>query len=96
VGAVESLRVLNAVDAVERERWSTGLAANFASQVGIEPTGSSIVGVPVRSSLTEVRQALTDADVAASIRAGQIRVSFHLYNTLDELDHVAATVARLI
>jgi selenocysteine lyase/cysteine desulfurase len=51
---------------------------------------------PSPSSLTEVRQALTDADVAASIRAGQIRVSFHLYNTLDELDHVAATVARLI
>ena len=95
VGAVESLRVLNAIPLDERERWTTGLAADFADRVGIEPTGSSVVGVPVRAALAEIEGALAEADVAASVRAGDVRVSFHVYNTLADVDYVAGVIATL-
>jgi selenocysteine lyase/cysteine desulfurase len=95
VGAVESLRVLNAIPAEERERWTTGLATDFAGRVGVEPTGSSFVGVPVRIGLAETRRVLADADVAASMHTGEVRVSFHVYNTLADVDYVAGVIGPL-
>lgn len=96
VGALESLRFLNAIPLADRERWTTGLASKFAERLGVSPTGSSIVGVPVRVGLEELQRALAAADVAAAVRAGEVRISFHLYNTPAEADYVAEVLAPLL
>jgi selenocysteine lyase/cysteine desulfurase len=95
VGALESLRFLNTIPLDERESWSTRLATSFAERVGAEPTGSSVVGVPVRTDVAEIERTLAEADVAASIRAGDVRVSFHVYNTQADADYAADVIAPL-
>jgi selenocysteine lyase/cysteine desulfurase len=95
IGAVESLRFLNAIPLEERERWTTGLAADFAARLGLEPTGSSFLGVPLRVGLEELRRVLAEADVAAAVRAGEARISFHVYNTPADVEYVAGVLAPL-
>lgn len=89
VGALESLRFLNAIPAEERHRWCVTLASELADRVGVEATGSSFVSVPVDVPLDELTKRLAAADVAAAIRAGEVRVSFHVYNTRADVDYVA-------
>ena len=96
VGAVESLRFLNAIQPEERERWTTGLAAELAARLGLHPTGSSILGVPVAVGLERLQRALAEADVAAAVRAGEARISFHVYNTPADVDYVAGVLAPLM
>lgn len=92
VGALESLRFLNAIPADERCSWCVGLASELAARVGVEPTGSSFLSVPVGVPLEELTRKLADADVAAAIRAGEVRVSFHVYNTPADVDYVAGVL----
>jgi len=96
LGAVESLRFLNAIPPEERERWTTGLAVDFAERLGLEPTGSSFLGVPLRAGLDELHSALAEADVAAAVRAGEARISFHVYNTPADVEYVADVLAPLM
>jgi selenocysteine lyase/cysteine desulfurase len=96
VGAVESLRFLNAIPADERERWTTGLASELAARLGLRPTGSSILGVPVGVGLDLLKSALAEADVAAAIREGEARISFHVYNTGADVDYVAGVLTPLL
>jgi selenocysteine lyase/cysteine desulfurase len=86
---VESLRFLNAIPAEERCRWCASLASDLAARVGVEPTGSSFLSVPVGVPVDQLTKRLADADVAAAIRAGEVRVSFHVYNTGADVDYVA-------
>jgi selenocysteine lyase/cysteine desulfurase len=95
VGAVESLRFLNAIPAEERFSWTTGLATAFAERMGVDPTGSSFLCVPVRVPLDELRRTLAEADVAAAIRQGEARISFHVYNTAADVDYVAGVLEPL-
>ena len=96
VGAVESLRFLNAIPPDERERWTTGLAAELAARLGLRPTGSSFLGVPVAVGLDRLQRAFAEADVAAAVRAGEARISFHVYNTPADVDYVAGVLAPLM
>jgi len=96
VGALESLRFLNAIPAEERRAWSVGLATDFAARLGVEATGSSFLCVPVRVPLDELRRTLDEADVAAAIRVGEARISFHVYNTPADVDYVADVLAPLV
>jgi selenocysteine lyase/cysteine desulfurase len=86
VGARESLRTLTAVDAAERERHAVGLATAAAEALGIPPTGSSILGVPLRTPIEEMRSTLGRAGIAAGFPAGQARFSFHMYNAPGDVD----------
>jgi selenocysteine lyase/cysteine desulfurase len=96
VGARESLRTLTAVDVVERERYAVGLATAAAEMLGIPATGSSILGVPVRTSPQETRSILGRAGIAAGFRAGQARFSFHVYNVPDDVAYLAKAVRPLV
>jgi selenocysteine lyase/cysteine desulfurase len=96
VGAVESLRFLNAIPAEERYSWTSGLAADFAARMGVEPTGSSFLCVPVSVPLEELRRRLAEGDVAAAIRQGEARISFHVYNTPADVDYVAEVLTPLM
>jgi selenocysteine lyase/cysteine desulfurase len=96
VGARESLRVLAAVDAAARERYAVGLANAAAEALGIEPTGSSVLGVPVRTAPEETRAVLREAGIAAAFPAGRVRFSFHIYNVADEVEHLVDVVGPLV
>jgi selenocysteine lyase/cysteine desulfurase len=96
VGALESLRFLNAIPAEERRSWTVSLASDLAGRLGVEPTGSSFLGVPVRVSLDELTKHLAEADVAAAVRAGEVRISFHVYNTQADVDYVADVLRPLL
>ena len=96
VGARESLRTLTAVDAAERERHAVGLAAAAAEALGVSPTGSSVLGVPVRTSAEETRGALTNAGIAAGFPAGQVRFSFHMYNVRDDVARLVEALTPLV
>jgi len=95
VGAVESLRFLNTIPDEERRGWSVALASELATRLGLEPTGSSFLGVPVRVTLGELAGRLAEADVAAAIRDGEVRVSFHVYNTPADVDYAAEVLEPL-
>jgi selenocysteine lyase/cysteine desulfurase len=95
VGALESLRFLNAIPAEERFRWCVSLASELAQRVEVEPTGSSFLSVPVDVPLDQLVKELAAADVAAAIRAGEVRVSFHVYNTHADVDYVAGVLRTM-
>jgi selenocysteine lyase/cysteine desulfurase len=95
VGALESLRFLNAIPAEERSRWCVSLASELADRVEVAPTGSSFLSVPVDVPLDELVEQLEAADVAAAIRAGEVRVSFHVYNTRADVDYVAGVLRTM-
>ena len=60
--------------------WA-GVAVALELQLPEEP--SAIVSIPTPAA-EEIRQ----AGIRASIRAGAVRVGFHLYNTEDDLDRL--------
>jgi selenocysteine lyase/cysteine desulfurase len=95
VGALESLRFLNTIPAEERCRWCVSLASELADRVGVEPTGSSFLSVPVEVPPAELIKQLAAADVAAAIRTGEVRVSFHVYNTRADVDYVASVLRTM-
>ena len=62
-------------------RWGWRHRARAELQLPQEP--SAIVSIP-----TAAAEKLKDAGIRASIRAGAVRVGFHLYNTEDDLDRL--------
>jgi len=84
VGAAESLELLAAIGVEQINDHSVGLANQLRSRLGMTPSNSAIFSLETRRG-----DALTAAGITASARAGQVRLSFYLYNTLDDVDRVA-------
>lgn len=88
VGAVESLALIEEVgiarihahDLALADRFRAGLAALGHECAGSE---SAIVSIP---GLGRLADRLAAADVKAAVRAGSLRASFHLYNTVADVD----------
>jgi selenocysteine lyase/cysteine desulfurase len=71
------------------------LARKLARQLDLpEPIGS-VLCVPVEDA-EAVRADLADAGVKASVRAGNVRLSPHVYNTAEQIDLAASTLARYV
>lgn len=68
---------------------AVGLAGRFRAAVGLPARGSAIVSLPATD---EVAAALAAADVAASVRAGRLRLSFHVNNDDADVDAAARVV----
>lgn len=96
VGARESLKALTRTDARERERYCVGLATAAADALGVQPTGSSILAVPIRTTAERAREALEAAGIAVGFPAGQARLSFHIYNSVDDVSHACSALERII
>ncbi len=95
VGARESLAFLDGVPTAEREAWCVGLADALAERLEIAPTGSSVLGVPVRGTRDEIAATLREAGIRMTCADGSVRVSFHLYNDHDDVARASAVLAPL-
>ena len=66
------------------------LADTVLAELGREPARSAIISLELTA---DQRERLAGADVVSSVRAGRTRLSFHLYNTEDDVDRVLGALA---
>jgi selenocysteine lyase/cysteine desulfurase len=83
LGSGLTLPWLASLDRAAVEAHSVGLATLLRTEMQLPQQPSAIVSMPTTSA-----EKLRDAGIRASIRAGAVRVGFHLYNTEDDLDHL--------
>lgn len=84
LGAGLTLPWLASLDPVAVQSHTVGLANRLRSELGLPEQESAIVSLPV----TDVAERLQRAGIRAAVRAGAVRVGFHLYNTDDDLDRL--------
>lgn len=88
LGAAEVLPWLAGLDRAAVHAHCTGLADALRAELDTPPTGSAIVAVRTAGAADRLER----AGVRASVRAGAVRVGFHLYNTTDDLDRIASSL----
>jgi selenocysteine lyase/cysteine desulfurase len=84
-GAAATLPWLADLDISQVRAHCVGLADATLAQLGLPARGSAIIALDLSAGAP---RRLADAGVVASTRAGRIRLSFHLYNTMDDVDLV--------
>ena len=87
-GTVPALDLLAEVGIEAIHRHDLGLANALRKRLGVPKGNSAIVTAPARDGLDRLRA----ANVRASIRAGAVRLSFHLHNTESDVDAVAGAL----
>ncbi len=96
VGAAESLALVEEIGVEAIEAHDLALARRFETGLGelghrpIPNGGSAIVSVP---GLGDAADDLAAAGVSLSARAGNLRASFHLYNSPADVDRVLEALA---
>ncbi len=93
VGQAESLDLLASIDPAALQAHCVGLANRFRLGAGLPPGDSAIVSLSVTP---DAAARLAAANVVASVRAGRLRLSFHLVNGPDDADVVADALAGCI
>jgi selenocysteine lyase/cysteine desulfurase len=93
LGAGLTLPWLASLDAAAVEAHTVGLANRLRTELGLPQANSAIVSIPVAGPVTAATDRLQRAGVRASVRAGAVRVGFHLYNTDDDLDRLLDALA---
>ena len=83
LGAGLTLPWLASLDRDAVEAHALGLAGRLRTELRLPQEASAIVSIP-----TAAAEELGRAGIRASIRAGAVRVGFHLYNTEDDLDRL--------
>ena len=84
-GTVPALDLLGEVGITAIHRHDVGLANALRRRLGLPNGDSAVVTVATEGGLERLRA----AGIKASIRAGAVRVSFHLHNTESDVDVVA-------
>ena len=90
VGTVPSLDLLAEVGIDTIHRHDVGLANALRARLGVAASDSAIVTVAAEGGLERFRA----AGVTAAVRAGAVRLSFHLHNTEADVDAVARALGR--
>ena len=75
---------LASLDPLAVEAHCLGLANRLRAELELPPSDSAIVSLPIADAADK----LANAGIRASVRAGAVRVGFHLYNTDDDLDRL--------
>ena len=88
VGTVPALELLAEVGVEAIHRHDVGLANSLRRRLGLPAGDSAIVTVSTDQGMERLRA----AGVRASIRAGAVRLSFHLHNTESDVDTVAGVL----
>jgi selenocysteine lyase/cysteine desulfurase len=81
VGTAPALEVIERIGVDRINEHDVALANRFRAGMGLEPGTSAIVSVDVDGA-----ERLEAAGIRAAVRAGGLRVSFHLYNTPEHVD----------
>jgi selenocysteine lyase/cysteine desulfurase len=84
-GTVPALELLAEVGIAAIHRHDLALANALRGRLGLAPGDSAIVTVAAEGGLERLRA----AGIKASVRAGAVRLSFHLHNTDADVDAVA-------
>lgn len=93
VGQAQSLDLLTGVGTELLHAHATGLANRFRAAVGLPSENSAIVSLAVRPGAAERLQA---EGVVGSVRAGRLRLGFHVYNTPGDADRAADLLIGLL
>ncbi len=93
VGQAPALELLGRVGTAALHAHALGLANRFREATGLPPGDSAIVSA---AAGPDAAGALERADVAASTRAGRLRLAFHLNNDADDADRAAEVLAGLV
>ena len=87
MGSVPALETIARCGVEAIHRHNTALADSARERLGMEPTGSAIVIVPLSDTA-----ALTERGISAALRSSNVRVGFHLYNDGSDVDALVAAV----
>lgn len=79
-GAAPALELIADAGIDVINRHDVALANDFREGLGLEPSNSAIVSI-----VTDRAAALADAGIVTAGRAGKVRLSFHVYNTADDV-----------
>jgi selenocysteine lyase/cysteine desulfurase len=88
VGAAVALPWLAGLDRAAVRGHCVGLADDLRARLGLEPAGSAIVSVRRDNAVARLKA----AGITTAGRAGAARLSFHLYNTEDDVAVAAAAL----
>ncbi|MGW4112157.1 aminotransferase class V-fold PLP-dependent enzyme [Actinosynnema sp. NPDC004786] len=88
-GAAASLPYLASLDLAAVRDHAVGLADALLTGLGLAPRGSAVVSLDLPSA----GERLAAAGVRSSLRAGRVRLAFHLYNTVEDVDLVLTALA---
>jgi selenocysteine lyase/cysteine desulfurase len=84
LGAGLTLPWLASLDGPAVEAHAVGLADRVRAELDLPQQNSAIVSIPI----AEAADKLIAAGIRASVRAGAVRVGFHLYNTENDVDRL--------
>jgi selenocysteine lyase/cysteine desulfurase len=87
LGAGLTLPWLAGLDGAVVEAHCVGLANRLCDELELPQRDSAIVSVPV-SVVADAADKLHAAGIRASVRAGAVRVGFHVYNTDQDLERL--------
>ncbi|MDP9094663.1 MAG: aminotransferase class V-fold PLP-dependent enzyme [Actinomycetota bacterium] len=90
VAQAPALELLAGVGPAALHAHALGLANRFRTSIGLEPGNSAIVSVATNASVAD---RLSRAGVLGSVRAGRLRLAFHVNNTETDADRAAEAVA---
>jgi selenocysteine lyase/cysteine desulfurase len=82
VGAAPALETLERIGIGRIHAHNVELANRFRNGLELEPGNSAIVSVDVENGAEKLER----AGIRGAVRAGGLRVSFHVYNTADDVD----------
>jgi selenocysteine lyase/cysteine desulfurase len=92
LGAGLTLPWLAGLDGAAVEAHTVGLADTVRAALDLPPHPSAIVSLPSDRN-EHAAERLQSAGIRASIRAGAVRVGFHVYNTADDVDRLLTALA---
>ena len=89
VAACPAVRLLAQVGTQPLHAHALGLANRFRAGAGLEPGNSAIVSLATDDGAAA---AMATARIAASARAGRLRLSFHISTSEADVDHAIDTL----
>lgn len=93
IGAPPALDLLAGVGVRTLHEHALRLANRFRAGIDLPPSDSAIVSLAVDADAAEAMQT---ARIVGSMRAGRLRLSFHVYNVEQDADGAAATLRRYV
>ncbi len=85
VGTAAALRFLKTVGIASIHEHNVALANEFRSRLGLAASDSAIVSVDLPPTANDELL----AELSTAVRAGRLRVAFHLYNDLEDVELLA-------